>query len=60
MEFEKEELRTVSLVGIVIAFWLLTPLYLQVQHGYSAIKVSFAITVIYYLGFKLWKRWNQE
>ena len=60
MEFEKEELRTALLAGTVIAFWLLTPIYLQVEHGYSAIKVSFGITVIYYLGFKLWKRWNQE
>ena len=41
---------------VLILAWISIPLYMQVEHGYSAIKVSFAITVFYYIGFKLWKR----
>jgi hypothetical protein len=54
------EVKRYVAIAAVVLFWLITPLYLQVEHGYSAIRVSFAITVAYYIGFKLWKRNNSE
>ncbi|MFT4892518.1 MAG: hypothetical protein ACI8Z7_000293 [Candidatus Nanohaloarchaea archaeon] len=49
------EVTRYTAIALVVLFWLLTPLYLQMEHGYSAIKVSFGITVFYYLVFRLWK-----
>jgi hypothetical protein len=46
---------TLLLSAAIVIFWIAAPLYLS-RHGFSAVQVSFAVTVIYYLGFKLWKR----
>lgn len=54
------EVKRYAAIAVVVLFWLITPLYLQIEHGYSAVRVSFAITVVYYIGFKLWKRNNSE
>lgn len=45
----------VLISAALILFWIAAPLYLS-RHGFSAVQVSFAITVIYYLGFQAWKR----
>jgi hypothetical protein len=55
---ETTEIKRYAAIATVVLFWLLTPVYLQMEHGYSAIKVSFGITVLYYIGFKLWKHRN--
>lgn len=57
---KNKEIKRYTGIATIILFWLLTPLYLQIEHGYSAIKVSFAITVFYYIAFKLWKRQNPD
>lgn len=44
----------------LILIWITIPLYMQLYHGYSAVQISFAITVIYYIGFKLWKRYRRK
>ncbi|PSG99242.1 MAG: hypothetical protein BRC29_03900 [Nanohaloarchaea archaeon SW_7_43_1] len=56
MFMEGKDLKTYILAAMVILFWLSTPLYFQVEYGYSAVKVSFLITVIYYIGFKIWEK----
>lgn len=42
--------------ALLILVWIGTPLYLQAEHGISAVQVSFAIIVFYYISFRLWKR----
>lgn len=39
----------------LLLFWMLTPLVAQKFYNISAIHVSFAITVIYYIGMKGYK-----
>lgn len=46
--------RTLS-AAFLLFFWLLTPLIAQKFYNFSAIHVSFAITVVYYIGMKLYK-----
>ncbi|PSH01833.1 MAG: hypothetical protein BRC27_00800 [Nanohaloarchaea archaeon SW_10_44_10] len=53
---KQEEARTYIFAAAIMLFWLLTPLYIQIKYNYSAIKISFAITVFYYIGFRFWKR----
>ena len=44
-------------VSTVILFWMLTPLVAQKYFNYSAIDTSFAITVFY---FVIWKLYNNR
>lgn len=39
----------------LLLFWMLTPLVAQKFYNISAIHVSFSITVVYYIGMKLYK-----
>ncbi|MFB6114658.1 MAG: hypothetical protein ABEK04_00050, partial [Candidatus Nanohalobium sp.] len=39
----------------LLLFWMVTPLVAQAYYGISAINVSFAITVIYYVGMKVYQ-----
>lgn len=59
IDMERDDFKTYILAAAVILFWLVTPLYLQLEHGYSAVKASFLITIIYYIGFKAWK-WRSK
>lgn len=54
-ELSRNQWRAIFVSAFLIISWISVPLYLQLNHGLSAVQVSFAITVIYYLGFKLWK-----
>jgi hypothetical protein len=44
-------------IAFVILFWMLTPLIAQKYYNYSAINISFAITVFY---FVIWKLYNNR
>ena len=56
MFMDRKDIKIHILAATVILFWLFAPLYLQFELGYSAVKVSFLITVIYYIGFKIWEK----
>ena len=44
------------LIGILLVLiWILVPLLSQIRFGISAVRVSFGITVLYYLIYRLWK-----
>lgn len=60
MDFNNLEKLRISVGALMIILWIAVPLYLQSQHGISAVKVSFGITVIYYLVFGILKRRNRE
>lgn len=60
MELEKPDLEIdqwLAITGsaLLLLIWLGVPFYAQRNLDISAVKVSFAIIVIYYVGFKLWK-----
>ena len=55
-DIERDQWRAIVGSFVLVLAWILVPFYLQSRHGISAVQVSFAITVIYYLGFKLWKK----
>lgn len=57
---KNKEIKRYAAIAVVVLFWLLTPLYLQIEYNYSAVRVSFVITVIYYIIFRLWKRQNKD
>ena len=57
LEIIREKPRQVSAVLAVILFWMLTPLVAQKYYSISAIKVSFGITVFY---FVVWKLYNNR
>ncbi|QGA80346.1 hypothetical protein [Candidatus Nanohalobium constans] len=44
-------------IAFVILFWMLTPLIAQKYFNYSAINISFIITVFY---FVIWKIYNNR
>lgn len=44
-------------ISTVVLFYMLTPLIAQKYYNISAIKVSFAITVVY---FVVWKLYNKQ
>ena len=46
--------RSLFAVSMILA-WLLVPLVSQMYFNYSAIKISFTITVLYYAGWKLYE-----
>ncbi|MFB6199301.1 MAG: hypothetical protein ABEJ83_00355 [Candidatus Nanohaloarchaea archaeon] len=61
MEPEKlgiQDYKVLAAAAFILLFWMLTPLYLQSRYGVSAVKTSFAITVLYFVGFKLWQLKN--
>lgn len=60
MELEKEKLKVLVFAGTILLLWLLVPLIGQYFYDYSAIKLSFGITALYYVGFQLWKRFIKE
>jgi hypothetical protein len=45
-------------IALIILFWMLVPLIAQKYYDYSAINVSFGITVFYFIGWKLYE--NRE
>ncbi|MEF8880504.1 MAG: hypothetical protein V5A72_01585 [Candidatus Nanohaloarchaea archaeon] len=47
-------LKAVAILGVLL-FWILTPLIAQKYFGYSAINVSFGITVIYFMVWKIYQ-----
>jgi hypothetical protein len=55
-EITGKQWKAIAASVLLILGWILVPQYLQRFHGISAVQVSFAITVAYYIGFRLWKR----
>ena len=57
MKLEKIRQKPVKIASItlVLLFWMLMPLIAQKYFNYSAINVSFAITVFYFIGWKLFE-----
>jgi hypothetical protein len=51
----REKPLTVTAVIFVLLFWMLTPLLVQKYLNYSAINVSFAITVFYFVAWKIYR-----
>lgn len=51
---EEDPLKFSSAIFLLL-FWLLTPSAMQYFYNISAINVSFAIIVFYYVGFKLYQ-----
>jgi len=51
----KSKTTKLSLISIVILFWMLTPLIAQKYFNYSAINVSFAVTVLYFIVWKIYE-----
>lgn len=45
-----------ALSVFLIVFWIAVPLVSQAYFDYSAVNVSFAITITYYVGFQIYKR----
>lgn len=46
-----------ALSVFLILFWIVVPLVSQAYFDYSAVNVSFGITIIYYIGFQIYKRY---
>lgn len=59
-DIERGQWKAITGSSILVPAWILLPFYFQSRHGVSAIQVSFAITVIYYLGFRLWKKMDSR
>jgi hypothetical protein len=49
---------TVTAAIAVLLFWILVPLLTQKYFNYSAINTSFAITVFYFVGWKLYEHFS--
>lgn len=52
----KENPVKVMTILTVLLFWMLVPLFAQKYFKYSAINVSFAITVFYFIFWKIHER----
>jgi hypothetical protein len=53
----KERPKRFALSVFLIVFWIAVPLVSQAYFNYSAVNVSFAITIVYYLTFQVYKRY---
>ena len=56
MKLEKIRQKPVKIASItlILLFWMLTPLIAQKYFNYSAINVSFAVTVFYFVVWKVY------
>ena len=52
----KEKPFKFALILSVLLFWMLVPLVAQKYFNYSAINVSFSITVFYFVCWKIYER----
>lgn len=55
IETANERPRRSAFAIFLILFWLATPLASQIYLEKSAIKISFTVTVLYYVGWKLYE-----
>lgn len=55
VETARERPKRFTAAVFLLLFWMLTPLVAQKFYNISAIHVSFAITVVYYVGMKIYK-----
>ena len=53
----KDRPKRMALSVFLIVFWIAVPLISQAYFSYSAIQVSFGITVLYYVTFQFYKRY---
>ena len=57
MKLEKIRQKPVEIatITLILLFWMLTPLIAQKYFNYSAINVSFAVTVLYFIFWKIYE-----
>lgn len=52
----KDRPKRVIFSVFLIVFWIGVPITSQAYLDYSAVNISFIITIIYYIGFQIYKR----
>lgn len=60
MELEKRQYGALAAIAAILIVWVSVPLIAQYYYGYSAVKVSFGVTTLYFIGFQIWKRFLKE
>lgn len=55
LETVRERPRRSAFAVFLIVFWIGAPLFSQAYLDRSAIKISFTVTVLYYVGWKLYE-----
>lgn len=55
VETAKERPRRSAFAVFLVVFWIAAPLFSQMYLNRSAIKISFTVTVLYYVGWELYE-----
>ncbi|MFB6144740.1 MAG: hypothetical protein ABEJ98_05505 [Candidatus Nanohaloarchaea archaeon] len=58
MEKPRKKFLGAAAAVLLVVAWLAVPILAQKLYGFPAVNVAFAVTVVYFLGLKLYQRYG--